>query len=165
MKYHVLLPMLIAGLVLLCACGGKEPEQPEAGGPPMEITAFSFYHTASWAEDCYCLELTREEDGVRLYAEELFSGGRVAETMVDGDVLEQLGELAGTYHLEDWNGFQESDSHVLDGSSFSLDITLADASTISAHGNNSFPRHYSEVSSAVRVLYDDLMNRYAGEEG
>ena len=166
MKYHILLPLMAAGLVLLCACGGgKEPAPPEIGGEPLDITSFYFSHSASVMDDCYCLKVTRSEEGTHLYAEELFSGGRIVDTVIDDSVPEQLGELSGTYHLDQWDGFDKSSSAVSDGSGFTLEITLADGSTISAHGSNRFPAYYSEVSSAIRALCTELMEQYADSEG
>lgn len=173
MKANTILLLLCAGLVLLCGCSAAKkpaPESPsrptgsEAGEEPLDITAFSFHHTASFADGCFVLKLTREESGTHLYAEELFSGGRIVDTTIEGDALEQLGELAGTYRVDRWNGFDKSNSRVMDGSSFSLDVTLADGGTISAHGNNSFPENYSDVSSAIKTLYYELMEQYAPSE-
>ena len=130
----------------------------------MDMTAFSFYRTTSYADGCFALNLTREESGIHLYAEELFSGGRIVDTMIEGDVLEQLGELMGTYHVDRWDGFDKNNKHVMDGSSFTLSVTLADGSTISAHGSNSFPENYSDVSSAILTLYYELMEQYAPSE-
>lgn len=150
--------------LLLAGCGAASPTQPETEGDPLDITAFSFYHTASFAGGCYCLELTREESGTHLYAEELFSGGRIVDAMLEDDTLEQLGELAGTYRVDRWDGFDKSNKRVMDGSSFTLSITLADGSTISAHGNNAFPENYSDVSSAVQTLYSKLMETHGLSE-
>ena len=130
----------------------------------MDITAFSFQHGASLADECYLFKLTRDGDSVRLYAEELFSGGRIVDTMIEDDVLDQLGELMGTYHVDRWDGFDKNNKHVMDGSSFTLSVTLADGSTISAHGSNSFPENYSDVSSAILTLYYELMEQYAPSE-
>ena len=165
MKYHILLPLMAAGLVLLCACGRKEPAPPEIGGEPLDITSFYFAHSASTMDDCYSLKVTRGDEGTHLCAEELFSGGRIVDTIIDDTVPEQLGELSGTYHLDQWDGVYQSTSAVLDGSSFPLEITLADGSTISAHGSNRFPAYYSEVASAIRTLYTELMEQYADSEG
>lgn len=171
MKSNLILCLLGASLALLCGCGltqnpktpSQSPQQ-ETGGEPLNITSFSFSHSGSMANDCYTLELTREENGTHLYAEELFSNGRIANVVLEEDLLNGLGELTGMYYVNRWNGFDKSKSGVMDGSSFSLDITLADGSTISAHGNNSFPKNYSDVYSEILALYTNLMEQY-GKEG
>ncbi len=131
----------------------------------MEVIFFSFRHVASNACDCYRFEVIRQENGIRLYAEELFSGGRIADTIIQEPVLEQLSALAAQYRLDRWNGFDKNKKNVRDGSSFTLNIELADGSTISAHGNNTFPENYSDVHSSVWSLYQDLIDRYYVQNG
>ena len=160
MKKYVAMALVLA--VLLVGCAGTA--QPESEGEALEITSFSFRRTASYADGCYRFCVAREEGGVRLYAEELFLGGRVADTMIGEEILKRLGELAGTYHVDRWDGFDKSKSAVNDGSSFTLEITLADGSTISAHGNNSFPEYYPEFSAAVEQLHSELMEQYGVQE-
>ena len=169
MKHHILFLIPAVCLALLCACGaGKGHKQPEPAAEPLpslEIKQFSFAHTASDTEGCFRLELTREEDVTHLYAEELFSGGRIADAKIGNDVLDRICELAGEYRVDLWDGFDENAKNVQDGSNFALDITLADGSTISARGSNRFPAYYSEVSSEIRTLYGELMQLYADSEG
>ena len=160
MRPITILLLVCTGLAL-CGCGAASPAQLETGGDPLEITAFSFYHTASSTDGCYSLTLTREESGTHLYAEELFSGGRIADAMLADDALEQLGELAGTYRVDHWDGFDKNNKRVMDGSTFTLSITCSDGTTISAHGNNAFPENYADVSAEIRTLYDELMAQYA----
>ena len=119
----------------------------------MDITAFSFQHGASLADECYLFKLTKDGDSVRLYAEELFSGGRIVDTMIEDDVLDQLGELMGTYHVDRWDGFDKNNKHVMDGSSFTLSVTLADGSTISAHGSNAFPDRYQAAKDEITDVF------------
>ena len=169
MKHHILFLIPAACLALLCACGaGKGHKQPEPAAEPLptlEIKQFSFTHTTSYMEECFRLELTREEEGTHLYAEELFSGGRIADAKIGDDVLDRICEIAGQYRVDLWNGFDENAKNVMDGSNFALEITLVDGSTISAHGSNRFPAYYSEVSSSIRTLCGELMQLYADSEG
>lgn len=174
MKTNTILLLLTAGLILLlCGCGAaktpapdspSQPTQSESGGKPLDITSFYFSHTASSTDGCYCLQLALEESGTHLYAEELFSGGRIVDTMIEDNVLEQLGEVMGTYHVDRWDGFDKKSKHVLDGSRFTLSVTLADGSTISARGSNSFPENYSDVHNHVQTLYAALMEQYASSD-
>ncbi len=174
MNTKTILLLLAASLaLLLCGCGimkkpvpetPPQPPQPETGGEPLELTAFSFSHSGSMANDCYTMELTREENGTHIYAEELFSGGRIADVVLEEDLLTGLGELMGMYYVDRWDGFDKTNSMVRDGEGFSLSLTLADGRTVYAHGSNCFPKNYTEVFSEIRPLYNDLMEKY-GEEG
>ena len=84
--------------------------------------------------------------------------------VVDEPVLEQLGEIAGKYRLDRWDGFDKSNNHVMDGNNFSLSVTLTDGKTISAHGSNCFSDGYSEVKQEICELFEDLINKYANRE-
>lgn len=170
MKISLLTLLLAAVIFLVCFWSSEKkpiqnPDDSETGGIPMEVIFFSFQHTASNTGDCYYFKVTRQENGIRLYAEELFSSGRIADTVIQEPVLEQLSALAAQYRLDRWNGFDKNKKNVRDGSSFTLNMELADGGTISAHGNNAFPENYSDVHSFVRALYQDLLDRYCVRNG
>ena len=149
-------------LLLLCGCRAAQESSSvaEVDSEAMDITLFSFSHTASDKEECYRFRVSCEGDEVRLYAEELFYGGRVADTAIDAAVLEQLGQLLGTYGVAGWDGFDKSKRNVRDGSDFALEILLEDGSTVSACGGNAFPENYAEVLPEIRGLYRELMDKH-----
>ena len=161
-----LLPWAVLLILLLCGCSLMKRPTPVSPSPsetedePLNITSFSFTHSASNADACFRFQITREEEGVRLYAEELFLGGRIAEATVGADIPEQLEALCATCRIRRWDGFDKSKSHVSDGSSFTLAVTLADGSTLSARGSNAFPDNYSDFYSEILTLYTQLMEQY-----
>lgn len=165
MKYKMILLAMLLGLALLAGCAGNK--ETDMGGIPMDINTFSFYHTASESGECFRFELSRAETGVCLYAEELFLSGRIAEATVEEDLLARLGEIAGELGVAKWDGFDKTNKRGSDGSTFTLSITLADGSSVSAHGSNRFPDNYNELYSAVREMYNELMEQYgiSGEGG
>lgn len=159
MKWIIL---CIVFLLILGGCGESPepapepvPAQPEA--EPVELKEFSFWHSGMMAEDCFVFTVRQVEEDVILSLEENFSGGVVLDGPVDPAVLEQLEMIAGKYDLVSWDGFNESSSGVLDGSAFSLSMTLADGRTITAHGNNAFPEGYSEAVSEILEIYRSLL--------
>lgn len=68
------------------------------------------------------------------------------------EMLEKLQKLAGGCGIEGWNGFTESNSNVLDGTSFSVRAKLADGREIQASGTNSYPTHFWDFYDAVAEL-------------
>lgn len=101
-------------------------------------------------------EAQRTEDGVRMshylaeyswsYETDDYAETRLEETTVDGGEALYL-YLAGLFRecgVTDWDGFQGSNSHVLDGKMFSFEATLADGTTVSASGSNAFPKGFRE---------------------
>lgn len=156
-------------MMILCGCRKKAdleqlPEEIPLQGETMEITLFSFTHTGMSAEECFLYSAEQTEDGIRIYTEELFSGGLIVDTIVDEPVLEQLGEIVGKYRLDRWDGFDKSNKHVVDGNNFSLSVTLADGKTISAHGSNRFPDGYGDAKQEICELFEDLIDKYANWE-
>ena len=121
MKVYMILLLLFLA-IFACACSAGKPSEPPRetppGGDPMDIASFSFRHSASMADECYRFTVTKKDDGTYLYAEEQFSGGRIADTLIEEPVLTQLGEMAGAYRIDLWNGFDKSAENVLDGSGF-----------------------------------------------
>ena len=153
----------------LCGCGaagGQDTTQPSGEaqeGEAMEITSFSFTHTGMSTDECFRYSAEQTEEGVRLYTEELFVNGLIVDTLIDEPILEQLGEIAGKYHLDQWDGFDKSNKRVTDGSRFSLSVELADGSTISARGNNKFPDGYADAKGEICALFEDLIDRYKNQ--
>ena len=129
----------------------------------MEIIFFSFTHTGMSTEECFRYSAEQTEEGVRLYTEELFVNGLIVDTLIDEPILEQLGEIAGKYHLDQWDGFDKSNNRVSDGSRFSLSVELADGSMISASGSNAFPEGYSDAETEICALFEDLIGRYGNQ--
>lgn len=159
--------LAILAVMGLCSCrvpGGGEPAQPPEEnwqeGEPLEMTFFEFSHTGSSTEECFLYSAKQEGGGTRLYTEGLFSGGLIVDTVIDEPVLEQLGEIAGKYRMDRWDGFDKSSANVMDGSSFSLSITLADGTTVSARGSNKFPDGYGDAEREICTLFEELIDRY-----
>ena len=166
MKSNAMLLLLCVGLLLLlCSCRGKQPdpELPKVGGEPLEITAFSFWHTAMEMDECFVYSAEAVETGIHLYTEELYLNGRVVDCITDEPILKELGAIAGKYHLDRWDGFDENNKRGSDGSSFTMSITLADGSTISARGNNCFPDYYSESVKEIRAVFEEFVRQYETE--
>ena len=165
-----ILALVLALCLLLCGCGAVKAPSPagsaqgEVEGEPLDLSAFSFYHTASLADACFRLEVKREGEEIRLYAEELFINGRIVDTSVGEETLEQLETLSGKYGLDRWDGFDKSKKRAADGSTFTLSMTLSDGTTVSAHGNNAYPENYAEAAREIKTLYAEVMERYANTE-
>ncbi|MBR1382217.1 MAG: hypothetical protein IJ555_00150 [Ruminococcus sp.] len=74
---------------------------------------------------------------------------------IDGDkaLYEKIKTaLAKDCHILSWDGFHGSDPNVLDGTSFSFEMKLADGKVISAGGTNSFPNGYRELTALFNEL-------------
>ena len=67
----------------------------------------------------------------------------------------ELVQIIKDYRLDAWDGFHESDSRVLDGENFSLEMEYSDGTTVYASGENAFPDGYHAVTAAL----DDILRR------
>ncbi len=138
--------------------------QPDAShadvGIPMDY--FCYSNSGSSTYEIYSYEVGRDEEtGEWMVDYELHCGNETYELPADEELMQELQLLVEQYELRSWNGFSESDSMVLDGSGFSLEIDFADGSSIDAHGSNSFPEGFGE---AKRVI-DELFRTYLENNG
>lgn len=150
-------------LPLLCGCfprlfGGETPAPQPTNA--IELTAFCYAHRGMSSGDEYTYSAQKAENGTQLYLE-MLSGTHIIDVVVDDPVLEELGEIAGQYRLDLWDGFNETNTMMLDGTGFFLSMTLADGSTVSAQGSNAFPAGYSDAASEIRNIFGKLIQAYA----
>lgn len=66
----------------------------------------------------------------------------------------ELCRLLKKIRFASWNGFNKSNPHVLDGSSFTLRCELADGRIVSAHGSNARPLGYKDLMEWLRNTLD-----------
>ena len=73
---------------------------------------------------------------------------------IDGDekLFQKLCELFGNCRIEEWAGFHGYDSQVLDGTSMSFNVVLADGTEVNARGTNSFPKNFSTFTQELHKL-------------
>jgi len=77
-KFQLLFVWIL--LIALCSCRKKtDPGEMQVQGGPMEMISFSFTHTGMSTEECFLYSVEQTEEGIRLYTEELFSGGFILE--------------------------------------------------------------------------------------
>ncbi|MBQ9832873.1 MAG: hypothetical protein IJO48_03975 [Clostridia bacterium] len=118
----------------------------------MKMTSFTFAHRGMSSGDCYTYTAEAAEGGTKLTL--LLNAGNVTEELtVEEPVLERLGAIAGKYRLDLWDGFDKTKSSVSDGSGFTLSISLADGSTISARGSNAFPDRYQAAKDEITDVF------------
>ena len=75
---------------------------------------------------------------------------------VDTEFCEKLEELLEKYDVGSWDGFDKVDRDILDGSSFSLSITMKNGDSINASGYMKYPKHYRDFVVDLAKLYEML---------
>ncbi|MBP3799453.1 MAG: hypothetical protein ILA19_00590, partial [Bacilli bacterium] len=77
---------------------------------------------------------------------------------INNTILENVLAILNKYQVKNWNGFNKSDSNVLDGNSFNMSITEKDETHISAHGYMMWPENYREVKQELDELFKNILD-------
>lgn len=106
-------------------------------------------------------EATRTADGVRLsnyqarsrWSDEAndYVDEKLNEVAIDGgeELYMYVAGLVHACNVPDWDGFDEYDSRVLDGTTFHFRAKLSDGTSIKANGSNAYPKHYHEFHDGL----------------
>jgi len=138
--------------------------QPQASTAESDIAFdyFCYYNSGSSTYEIYSYEVGRDEEtGEWTVICELHCGYDTYTLPADAELMNKLTEIMDAHTLRQWDGFSASDSMVLDGSGFSLEVDFADGSSIDAHGSNSFPDGFNEAKQAI----DELFRTYLEKNG
>lgn len=92
------------------------------------------------------------EDGRVTY--ENFDEGVKEKKKLDNKTASEIIELLDRLDIYSWDGYKETDEEVLDGKGFTLFVTMADGTNISASGDNCFPENYQEFEDAIRSFME-----------
>ncbi len=148
---------LIAALMaLILALTGAQtaPARTDAA-----LTAFSFNHGGMSMDQIFSYAVY-ERDGRMLADFDLYCRYEIEGVELDAADVEALRELIDENDLWSWNGFQKSNSYVLDGDSFGLSASFADGTELSAWGSNAYPKGYSAGAQAICAYFEALMEKY-----
>ena len=144
-KLLICLTLLCCSLLVFSACAtGRDNDQDNYGGDPMEFERFSLSTSGTTAES-HVYEGYRTESGVHLayYTSTSWWDNTVSDYVesryviraMDGDdaLYQTLCALLGDCRINEWAGFRGANPpDVLDGSSMSFQATLPDGSVITA---------------------------------
>jgi len=138
--------------------------QPQASTAESDVAFdyFCYSNSGSSTYEIYSYEVKKDEEtGEWTTVCGMHCGYETYTLPADKELLNKLSEIIDVHTLREWDGFNEYDSMVMDGSGFSLEVDFADGSSIRAHGNNSFPGGFSEAKRAI----DELFNGYMEANG
>ena len=135
--------------------GNKGPAIPDE---EIKITSFSFWSSGSSADSFRNYSLMRDGESARLIAD--FITRDPVDVIVEEEAIAQLEGIVIQYQLSAWNGFDEVDNRVSDGSNFTLSIELENGKSIYAHGSNAFPQGFGEAEDAISMFFESLILQY-----
>ena len=75
---------------------------------------------------------------------------------VDKKTKEKLERIITKYNIKEWDGYNKSDSRIMDGYSFNLNIQLEDSTKITAYGYMKYPKNYVEFRDEIEKIFNKL---------
>ena len=75
------------------------------------------------------------------------------ETIISKKDVEKIISLLNKYEVYKWDGFNKSDSNVLDGNSFHLSVRYNEDKSISSSGYMMWPKNYREVKGELDSIF------------
>lgn len=173
MKKRHYMEMVLVSLILLSACSIKNKVADALGLPnstvkePVEIKdieKITFSQSHSYVKEYEAYGIVKKEDGVKVLISDINVGDENSDEAIeypcDDNLLTKAKEILIKYEVGKWNGFVGENKSALDGTSFSLNVTFTDKSTLSARGNNCFPDNYGSVMQELDELVEPYLNEY-----
>lgn len=157
LKLSIMLILVLSLALCLSSCKGKEEGS-------MEVTEFTFSHNGMSRYDCYEFTVEKTSEGALLTMQP-FGGAKIGRTRIDAGILDRLSQLAKTHNMKAWDGFDKTNSNILDGSGFNLSVTFEDGRAISASGSNAMPKGYWEALPDIEKVFTELQELYPGWMG
>ena len=77
---------------------------------------------------------------------------------IDSKTLDKIIDLLNEYNVSSWNNFHKFDKNVLDGDSFSFNLTTQDDKRIEASGYMTYPKDYGKVCGSLDTIFMELYN-------
>ena len=129
-----------------------EPEEP---GHKIHVRNFTYTYFGSM-DGNYTYEVKSSGRGSATLSYEdqaYYEYGKMSMT-VGSEFISGLDALFRDFDLQTWNGFDESDPNVDDGSGFSLSVSLSDESRVWAGGSNAWPDGYGGFEERMQELFE-----------
>lgn len=81
------------------------------------------------------------------------------EVEVTIEEIHELENILNKHNISSWNGFDKFNNNIMDGSDFSLTITLTTREEINASGYMKYPKNFSEVREDLDNFFLKLNNK------
>ncbi|MBO4855256.1 hypothetical protein J5500_02515 [Candidatus Saccharibacteria bacterium] len=120
------------------------------------IVSFSYSHGSGMGG--YVDYTLKKQDNLALYSAKCMGcmNNFDVNKTIDSSYLGKIADIVKKYEMGKWDGFNESDDGILDGSGFTLKIEYDDERKIEAHGYMKYPSNYREATEELTNLLDEI---------
>ncbi len=150
---------LLLGMIFCTICLSLISCSAESKENKIEIKSIVFY-TTGFSSDKMVWEATKTKTGIHMqsYTTSIADFNNMNKNVridFEGsqELYESINSLIDKYKVVEWNGFDEDNPEVQDGTFFSLEIVLENDETVTAQGYMVFPEHYNEFVSEFTHLF------------
>lgn len=163
MRKTIWIGVLLAALTALSGCRMHGDQGPPTEGQ-RDIVSFCYSHSGSSMDEMYSYEIIEDEETGELKAYYEFMNGNITCLLpVDDELMQALEAIVAEHDLRKWDGFDKSNSMVLDGSNFFLKIRFSDESGITASGRNRFPEGFGAATEAIETAFHSHLDKHGVE--
>ena len=127
-----------------------------------DVSYFSFSYTTGLIKDTTVLYKVECNDEGKECTATVKRRGIAEEdaykTLVDSNFMRKIRNVLVDHNVGKWNNFYKTNSHRLDGDSFTMDIKMINGETIQAHGYMKWPNNYGIVKDEFDKIFKDLLD-------
>lgn len=77
---------------------------------------------------------------------------------INSEKIKELEDILNKWEIVKWDNFHKSDSNVLDGDGFSLNVRMEDKTSINASGYMMWPKNYANVSGELDSFFENMIS-------
>ena len=153
---YIIIPIIVLLTIMLIII--FLPKEKEELKKINNISHFSFYYSQGYAINSdikYYIDC--EESCIAKIKPYGIDDEDIKEVEVDNDFINKVIDVFDKYEVIKWDGFDRYDKDVLDGNSFSFNLTTNDGTNIHASGYMEWPDNYKEVREELNNLFNSLI--------
>lgn len=152
MKLKVILILIVAALLTTCILLSKKDVK------EVSLKSLNFSSGSGMFKDSiekFNIECKNNKCSATIKPKNL-SDKEEKKIEVDKKTKEKLESIITKYNIKEWDGYNKSDSRIMDGYSFNLNIQLEDSTKITAYGYMKYPKNYVEFRDEIEKIFNKL---------
>lgn len=158
MKRYIRIIIEVLIMLSLSGCGIKGSNGKGIFGKAnkSDIVYYSYgdYDSFNPYSDTFTLS---KENGVTTYTMTDCNHGEYGEMsmVVDSGIFEQIKEIYLKHKAYKWDGYSKTNTMVLDGGGFSMNMRFEDGASYRVSGSNCAPKDFYDYANEVNALFED----------